>query len=474
LEFTALSQYALYFGLVLILLIAVSAAGIALRRGALIVRRTKDRSYVAYTEDRSYVAYADFERGIEDLRREFRHSNDAAQSAARRATMIGENLISINKQVELVLRDLNGRLRRVEQQANETASFVVGLHKQLSENNGQISIQTETLQPRFIAITNQLRLLEKMIEAVKGRGESNDTETEAINARLGDIQRQIDGLFPRLELEEKQRADLSALHHSLAETLKALTISSGQIGHRIADLEQRFLLITTKFEARFTSTRAHERPPATLDIDDAEVIAAPGGAKTNSNGTGNNGSDDASRPHFFPVPNISGVGNPTDDCRPSVAPENRVGGSRTGRETIGQGKSPFEMAVRPKTGDWKILLEVDASDSSKPDVQGTTSSPRGSNAVQFGPPRDLTTPLQIEDAGAAAMERNVTTAADPISSFRLAIMRDLTLADNSRFRDSGVTDRRRAVTGARGFAQIGPVARQARRLLKKVFGKKLR
>ena len=234
----------MYFGLALTLLIAASAAGIVLRKRGLIRGRAKDKSY---------VGYADFERGIEDLRREFRHSSDAAQAATRRATTIGENLISIIKPIELALRDLNARLIRVEQQANETATFVVGLQKQLSENNGRISIQTETLQQRLIAVTDQLSLLEQMIEIVKGRGESNDTATEAINARLADIQSQIDGLFPRLELGEKERADLSTLHNSLAEPLKTLTISSERVAERIADLEQRFLLMATEFEARLSA-----------------------------------------------------------------------------------------------------------------------------------------------------------------------------------------------------------------------------
>ena len=169
----------------------------------------------------------------------FRHSNDAAQAATRRATTIGENLISIIKPIELALRDLNDRLIRVEQQGNETATVCAWAAEALSENNGRIAIQAETLQHRFIAITDQLSLLEQMIEEVKVRGESHDTATEAINARLADIQSQIDRLIPRLELGEKERADLSTLHDSLAEPLNTLTTSSEQIAQRIADLEQR-------------------------------------------------------------------------------------------------------------------------------------------------------------------------------------------------------------------------------------------
>ena len=122
-----------------------------------------------------------------------------------------------------------------------------------------------------MALTEQLSLLEQMIEGIKVRGKSNDNATEAINVRLADIQSQIDRLIPRLEFGEKERADLSTLQLSLAEPLKTLTISSDQIAHRIADLEQRFLVKVAEFEARFNSIRAPEHPGATVDINDAEV-----------------------------------------------------------------------------------------------------------------------------------------------------------------------------------------------------------
>jgi len=498
-------------------------------------------------KDKIYVGVADFERGIEDLRREFRHSNDAAQAATRRATTIGENLISIIKPIELALRDLNARLIRVEQQGNETATFVAGLQKLLSEENGRIAIQTEALQQRLIAVTDQLSLLEQMLQGVKVRGESNDNATVAINAclvdiqrqihgliprlefgekeradlstlhnslaqtlnaltassdqmaqrigdleqrlqltaaecegylssirasenpsvtetlhqrlvaltdqlslleqmiqgvkvrdesndnatvtinaRLADIQRQIDGLIPRLEFGEKERADLSTLHNSLAEPLKKLTASSNQIAQHITDLEQGFRAKVAEFEARLSSIRVLEHPGATADIN--EEKATPGGTeKTNSKETGDTGNDRASRPRHSQKAKISGEEYATDDYHPHVAPENRGGGSRTERETIGQVEPPPAMAslLTPEliatrgSGDWQIFVEVDGTDSSKLDVvQGNASLPRGSDAFQFGPLRDLTTPLQIHLDGAEATERILATAADPILYFR--------------------------------------------------------
>ncbi len=537
---TALNQYALYFGLALILLVAASAAGIVLRKRGLGKGRAKDKSN---------VEFADFERGIEDLRREFRHSNDAAQAATRRATTIGENLISIIKPIESSLRDLNARIIRVEQQGSETAAVVPGLQKLLSEDNGRIAIQTEASQQRLMALTDQLSLLEQMIQEVKVRGESNDNATIVINAGLADIQRQIDVLIPRLEFGERARTDLSTLHDSFAQTLNALTASSDQIAQRIADLEQRLQLTDAAFEARLGSMRAPENPSvtetlhqrvvaltdqlslleqtiqgikvrdesndnatvtinvrladiqrqidgliprlefgereradlstlhvslaellqkqttssdqiaqqiialeqrfrakvaefearlgsirapdnpgATADINDTREEAGPGGAEeAYTNITDTSSDDGAGKPRPPHKPTISGEGNATDDPRPHVAPEARGGGSRTERKTNGQVEPPPAMAslLTPEliatrgSGDWQIFVEVDGTDSSKLDVvQGNASLPRGSDAFQFGPLRDLTTPLQIHLDGAEATERILATAADPILYFR--------------------------------------------------------
>src|SRR5262249_4558651 len=141
-------------------------------------------------KNKGYVEFADFEHGIENLRREFRLSNDAAQAAIRRATTIGENLVSIIKPIELALRDLNGRLIRLEQQSNDAVTYVAGLQKQLSEENGQIATKTEGLQQGLTAVTNQLSLLETIIQGIKVQGESNDNATAASNAHLAAIQRQ--------------------------------------------------------------------------------------------------------------------------------------------------------------------------------------------------------------------------------------------------------------------------------------------
>lgn len=127
------------------------------------------------------------------------------------------------------------------------------------------------------------------------------------------------------------------------------------------------------------------------------------------------------------MPKDNGKANAAEDTRPPVAPEKRGGGSRTGRETMGQVGSPLGITSLPKaelvatrgSGDWKIFVDVDAADLSKLDVvQRGISLPRGSNAFQFGPLHDLATPLQIQLNGATVVERTLTTKVDPILYFR--------------------------------------------------------
>jgi hypothetical protein len=56
------------------------------------------------------VEYADFERIIEALRREFRHSIDGAQATGKKVTTIAENVIAALKPIEAALSNHNSRL----------------------------------------------------------------------------------------------------------------------------------------------------------------------------------------------------------------------------------------------------------------------------------------------------------------------------------------------------------------------------
>jgi chromosome segregation ATPase len=104
-----LSDFALRFGLALIV-VTVACVAVILSR-------------------RNYGKSANLERNIEAFRLEFRRSIDAAQAATIKsiAKTIHDNIFSVIKPIDSTVRDLDARLARLEQQhADATAAHMAG------------------------------------------------------------------------------------------------------------------------------------------------------------------------------------------------------------------------------------------------------------------------------------------------------------------------------------------------------------
>jgi chromosome segregation ATPase len=104
-----LSDFALRFGLALVVVTVASAAVILSRR--------------------NYAKSANLERNIEAFRLEFRRSIDAAQAATIKsiAKTIHDNIFSVIKPVDSTVRDLDARLARLEKQhADAAAAHMAG------------------------------------------------------------------------------------------------------------------------------------------------------------------------------------------------------------------------------------------------------------------------------------------------------------------------------------------------------------
>jgi len=104
-----LSDFALRFGLALIV-VTVACAAVILSR-------------------RNYGKSANLERNIEAFRLEFRRSIDAAQAATIKsiAKTIHDNIFSVIKPIDSTVRDLDARLARLEQRhADATAAHMAG------------------------------------------------------------------------------------------------------------------------------------------------------------------------------------------------------------------------------------------------------------------------------------------------------------------------------------------------------------
>ena len=294
-------------------------------------------------------------------------------------------LTASSDQIAQRIADLEQRLQLTD------AAFEARLGSMRAPENPSVA---ETLHQRVVALTDQLSLLEQTIQGIKVRDKSNDNATVTINVRLADIQRQIDGSIPRLEFGERERADLSTLHVSLAELLQKQTTSSDQIAQQIIALEQRFRAKVAEFEARLGSIRAPDNPGATADIDTREE-AGPGGSRRSIH-----------KHNRYQVAMTVRASRARPTNRQSVERGTRLttlvltlhpkhgaeAPERKGRP-IGQVEPPPAMAslLTPEliatrgSGDWQILVDFNGSDSSKLDVvQGNASLPRGSDAFQFG------------------------------------------------------------------------------------------
>jgi hypothetical protein len=273
-----LGEYTFQFGLALIVLTAAIAA--------LIVSR------------RSYVRSADFKRGIEALRFEFKRSIDETRATTtRKATTIRENLLSIIKPMDSTLTDLSARLARLEEHADAVDTFMAGPQKQALEESEQIVARLTKLEQRLKAVANELSLIEQTIDGATARDQDRNNSIEAINSRLMTTQKQVDELFPRLELGENARTDLGTLISLFVKQLKRVNLNSAETALRVADLESLRSKVAG-LEERLTSVVGHKdyrsTGSSTSDISDVVGDATPKtGASAGSFET-NNGSENTS------------------------------------------------------------------------------------------------------------------------------------------------------------------------------------
>ncbi len=273
-----MDEHVFQFVLALIVLTAASAAWIISRR--------------------SHVKSADFKRGIEALRLEFRRSIDEARTATtRRTTANRENLLSVIKPIDLAVTDLDLRLARLEEHADAVAIFMAGPQKQALEEKQQADARLRKLEQSLKALTDQLSLIEQTIDEATVREQESNKSIETINSHLMNTQRRVDELFPRLELGEKARADLGTLISLFVKQLKRVDINSAETVLRVADLDSLRSKVTG-LEERLSSILDRENyrstGNSTRNINDIISDATPKvGDEVGSIET-NNGSENAS------------------------------------------------------------------------------------------------------------------------------------------------------------------------------------
>ncbi len=264
----ALSHDAVQIGITaVIVLMAVLSAGIIWRK--------------------KYVRPADFERGIETLRQEFRHSIEAAQTASKRARTVSESLASVIRPIDSTVTDLDTRLARLEEHADATAAFMAASQKRASEENERIAVRLEGLEQRQMAPATHMERLDQSLQALKflltnqavaeakRRDEDRNSLIEAVNVQLMNTQAQLDQLVSRLELGEKARSDLGTLISLFVKQLKRVNLNSAQTAVRVADLEGQLRLKLKGLEERLGSIHERENRPSTKNVEGMAGDATP-------------------------------------------------------------------------------------------------------------------------------------------------------------------------------------------------------
>jgi hypothetical protein len=210
-----ISDYALQVGVALVVLTATAAW--------IISRRPR------------YVKSVDYKRGIEALRLEFRRSIDEARATTtRKATAVSDKLLSVIKPIDTSVTDLNVRFARLEEHADAVEAFMAGPQKNVLRENEQIDARLRKLEQRLTTLTDQVSLIEQTIDGASLRDQER---SNSIEVRLTSTEKQMDDLFPRLELGEKARADLGGLVGLFVKQLKRVNVISSETAVRVIELE---------------------------------------------------------------------------------------------------------------------------------------------------------------------------------------------------------------------------------------------
>jgi len=105
------------------------------------------------------------------------------------------------------------------------------------KQNEEIDARLWKLEQSLTAITNRLLVVEQTIDGAGRRDNERNKSIEDIHYRLVNAQKQVEELFPRLELGEKARTDLGTLIGLFVRQIKRVNISSAETALRVAELE---------------------------------------------------------------------------------------------------------------------------------------------------------------------------------------------------------------------------------------------
>jgi hypothetical protein len=237
-----LSDFALRLSLALVVVIVACAAIIISRR--------------------NYAKSADTERSIGAFRLEFQRSIDAAQATTIKT--IRDNIFSVIKTINSTVKDLSGRLARLEERADETATHFAGAQNlevrlaRLEQHLDATATYTENLDARLARLEERAdetatqiagtQNLDSRLARLEERADETATQiagTQNLDTRLARLEERADETATQIAGTEnldvrlgrlEERADETATH--LAGNQKQSLEQTERIAAQLAGLEQ--------------------------------------------------------------------------------------------------------------------------------------------------------------------------------------------------------------------------------------------
>jgi chromosome segregation ATPase len=288
-----LSDFALRFGLALIVVTVASAAILISRR--------------------NYAKSADFERSIGTLRVEFGRLIDDAQAATIKsiAKIIRDNIFSVTKPIDSTVKDLSLRLARLEQQhvdavaANTAGTQILDVRLARLEEHGDaaavqnLDVRLTRLEERDDAATNRdldgrLTRLEERDDAAANRNldgrlakleERDDAAAiQNLDGRVAGLEERVDAGATQMEGAQKQSlegnervaAQLAALEQNLTalsdqlslvkQTIDGATVRERDINNSVEAINSRIASSQTRVDELFPRLALGEKAHKDLGI----------------------------------------------------------------------------------------------------------------------------------------------------------------------------------------------------------------
>ena len=166
------------------------------------------------------------------------------------------------------LENLDVRLARLEERADETVTQMAGDQKQSLELTERIAAQLAGLEQNLRELSDRLSLIKQTIDGATLREQDTHNSIEAISSRVINTQQRVEELFPRQALGEKALKDLGTLIGFFVKRLKTVNASSTEIAMRLGDLESHFRSKLGQLEERPSSILERKDGLATSKIED--------------------------------------------------------------------------------------------------------------------------------------------------------------------------------------------------------------